>query len=53
MVVATKELAALGGRIAELEAWGQSALLEVDGAVVAMDFGFRRFSEYATFCVCV
>ena len=44
VVVANRELAALGGRIAELEAGGWSALPEVDGAA-ATDFGFRRCSE--------
>ena len=51
MVVANRELAALhaalGGRIAELEAGGWSALPEVDGAA-ASDVGFRRCSECAT-----
>ena len=47
VVVANRELAALGGRIAELEAGGWSALPEVDGAA-ASDIGFRRCSECAT-----
>ena len=47
VVVANRELAALAGRIAELEAGGWSALPEVDGAA-ASDLGFRRCSECAT-----
>ena len=44
VVVANRELAALGGRVVALEAGGLSAHLEVDG-VAATDFGFRRCSE--------
>ena len=44
VVVAYRELAALGGWVAALEAGGLSAHLEVDGAA-ATDFGFRRCSE--------
>ena len=44
VVVANRELAALGGRVAALEAGGLSAHPEVDGAA-ATDFGFRRCSE--------
>ena len=47
MVVANRELAALGDRIAELEAGGWSALSAVDGGA-ASDIGFRRCSECAT-----
>ena len=47
VVVANRELAALGGRIAELEAGGWSLLPE-DGGAAASDFGFRRCSECAT-----
>ena len=47
VVVANRELAALGGRIAELEAGGWSALPEADGAA-ASNVGFRRCLECAT-----
>ena len=50
--VANRELAALDGQIAELEAGGWSALPE-DGVAAVPDLGFRRCSERATvFFVC-
>ena len=47
VVVAYRELAALGGRVVALEAGGLFTRPEVDGAA-ASDIGFRRCSECAT-----